>query len=66
MSNREKDIHDIIDILMDHLQDVYCCCRAWEGWQVGTMTESDFAPANEDDQLLGEIASEILKKFEAK
>lgn len=40
---------------------VYTCGRVWEAWQVGTMSEEDFAPAWEDDELINDIATEALK-----
>lgn len=40
---------------------VYTCGRVWEAWQVGTMSEDDFAPAWEDDELINDIATEALK-----
>lgn len=43
------------------LRDVaYVCGRVWEAWQVGTMSEDDFAPAWEDDELTFSIADAVL------
>lgn len=38
----------------------YTCSRSWEAWHYGTMTDEDFAPAWEDDTLMGEIAESVL------
>lgn len=31
------------------LGDTYICTRVWEAWEVGTMTEEDFTPADTPD-----------------
>lgn len=40
---------------------VYTCSRVWEAWGYGTMTEEDFAPAWEDDELIESIIHEAQK-----
>jgi len=37
------------------LQDLYACTRAWEAWQVGTMTEDDFVLAVEDVDIVDDL-----------
>jgi len=40
--------------------DVYACTRVWEAWSYGTMSQDDFTPANEEADLIAEIADAIL------
>lgn len=51
----EKAVHESLR------ETVYTCSRVWEAWSVGTMSEEDFAPAWEDDDLINDIATEALK-----
>lgn len=51
----EKAVHESL------CETVYTCGRVWEAWNVGTMSEDDFAPAWEDDELINDIATEALK-----
>ena len=39
------------------LGSTYVCGRVWSAWGVGTMSEDDFIPASECDELLDEIVS---------
>lgn len=49
------------DAVADVLSEVvYCCTRDWSAWQVNTMTESDFHPAAEDEELLDSIVEAVL------
>lgn len=51
----------LIDILRQHLtSDIYFCTRVWAAWQVGTMSEDDFTPVNEDDEFIYELSTAIL------
>lgn len=47
------------DILERH-SDLYCCTRVWEAWSVGTMTEDDFVPANNDTDIVADLAQELF------
>ena len=51
----------LIEVLRSHLGDTYCCSRVWTAWQYNTMTEDDFSPVNEDEELLEGMAKEIIK-----
>ena len=54
---REK----IAALSSDALRDVaYSCGRVWEAWQYGTMTQDDFSPEWEDEELLASIADALL------
>ena len=44
---------------MDILNGLYHCDRIWEAWQYGTMTQDDFILANEDDNIVEEIAKKL-------
>lgn len=39
---------------------VYTCSRVWSAWGYGTMSEDDFAPAWEDDELVDDLATVAL------
>lgn len=43
------------DAFAQALVGVYVCGRVWEAWQVGTMTEDDFQPASECDEVLDSL-----------
>lgn len=49
----------LAELINSHMTSVYHCTRVWEAWSYGTMSESDFKPADESS-LAGEIADEIL------
>lgn len=36
--------------------DMFFCTRTWEAWEVGTMTKDDFAPMEEDDDFIHDLA----------
>lgn len=50
----------IIDILQNEIIDIYSCTRVWSAWSYGTMSLDDFVPVNEDEEVLNEIADQIL------
>lgn len=41
--------------------DLYFCTRVWEAWHHNTMTENDFVKANEDSDLIHDIAEAIYE-----
>ena len=50
----------IADTVRDYLGDIFECTRVWEAWQVGTMTQNDFTPADEtelSDDIAGAVAT---------
>jgi hypothetical protein len=47
------------DALTKALTSTYVCGRVWEAWNVGTMTENDFQPAAECDELLDELVHAV-------
>lgn len=48
--------------LADGLSEItQVCTRDWSAWSYGTMTEEDFHPADQDDELLTSLATEVLK-----
>ena len=50
----------IADTVRDYLGDIFACTRVWEAWQVGTMTQNDFTPADETelaDDIAGAVAT---------
>jgi len=44
----------------------YACTRAWEAWQVRTMTEADFFPLEEDEDVIGELVDLLTVLFDIK
>lgn len=58
MSDKARET--IADVIAENLGDVYCCTRVWESWQVGTMSQSDFHPAAEDEDVTFDMADAIL------
>ena len=54
------DVERIADTVRDYLGDIFECTRVWEAWQVGTMTQNDFTPADETelaDDIAGAVAT---------
>jgi len=49
------------DAVAEALSGTYYCNRVWSAWGVGTMSEDDFAPANEDDNILDNVVDSVLK-----
>lgn len=58
----ERD--ELRDALAEVLGDVYVCSRVWEAWNVGTMTQDDFSPASEDEDLLDSLIEAIKGRVE--
>ncbi len=56
-TNRDK----LRDLIAEGLGDTYACTRVWSAWSYNTMTEDDFKPAWEDEEILYGIADAILK-----
>ncbi len=60
---KEESIEEKIIYL---LKGNYSCGRTWEAWQVGTMSEADFAPLEEDEELVNSLValctSTVLRK----
>jgi hypothetical protein len=55
--------HEALSVIVaEGMRDVaYSCTRVWEAWQYGTMQQEDFAPAWEDEDLIGGIVEDALK-----
>ena len=55
--------HDeLAELLASELPgDIYACNRVWEAWSHGTMSQDDFTPANEESDLIAEIAAAVLE-----
>ena len=49
------------DALVDSLGCVYVCDRVWSAWSVGTMTQDDFFPAAESDDVLNALVEAVAK-----
>lgn len=48
------------DAVADSMVDLYHCGRVWSAWSYGTMDESDFSPAAEDDDILDNITDAAI------
>jgi hypothetical protein len=49
------------DALVEALTSVYVCGRVWEAWNHGTMSEGDFQPAAECDEVLDALVEAVAK-----
>jgi len=47
------------DALAGALTSTYVCGRVWDAWNVGTMTQDDFQPAAECDELIDELVQAV-------
>ncbi|MEC5149175.1 hypothetical protein [Cryobacterium sp. GrIS_2_6] len=57
----EPEREALREVVAECLRDItYTCGRVWEAWQYGTMTQDDFSPAWEDDEVTGGIVDAIL------
>jgi len=54
--NRES----IRDAVADSMTGLYHCGRVWSAWGVGTMSEDDFSPAGEDEEILDNITDAVI------
>ena len=60
---RERD--ELAEKFAEALRDVaFTCSRVWEAWQYGTMTQDDFSPAWENEELIGSLVDAVLGKSE--
>jgi hypothetical protein len=51
---------DLREAIAEVLRDTtYSCGRVWQAWQYNTMTEDDFSPAWEDDELLDSLVAAV-------
>ncbi len=46
--------------ISEAISGLYYCGRVWSAWGVGTMTEDDFSPANEESDVIDEIVSAAI------
>lgn len=57
----QDEVRDRVrDAVAEALDGVYTCGRVWSAWSVGTMSEDDFAPAGEDDDVVDNIVDAAL------
>jgi hypothetical protein len=49
------------EALAEALTSVYVCGRVWEAWNYGTMSEGDFQPAAECDEVLDALVEAATK-----
>jgi hypothetical protein len=49
------------DAVAGALDGVYYCNRVWSAWSVGTMSEDDFTPAGEDDDILDNVVNAVFE-----
>ena len=56
------------EVFAQCLTSTYVCSRVWAAWGVGTMSEDDFSPASECDELLDELvqAHKTINALDAK
>ena len=56
---RMQKIREIIKDVLENNELLYCS-KVWEAWSYGTMGESDFRPAEEDDDIVESFAKAIF------
>ena len=66
--NNMTTIHDeekIKELIYSILQGNYSCSRVWEAWNYNTMSRDDFAPLEEDENIINDLF-EIVKQVRLK
>lgn len=53
-------MYAVRDALASALGNTYDCTRVWEAWRIGTMSQYDFVPVNEDDDRMHELTVAAL------
>jgi hypothetical protein len=48
------------DAVAGALTGLYYCGRVWSAWSVGTMSEDDFSPADEDDNIIENVTAAAI------
>ena len=63
MSEETKDEQrqKLRDAFEQDLTDAYVCGRVWSAWQYGTMSEDDFQPASECEEVLDSLIESALE-----
>jgi len=57
-----KEIQEALrEVVWKSIKGLYQCDRVWSAWSYGTMTEEDFSPAEDDEDLVNEMGDGILK-----
>lgn len=51
------------DAVAQALAGTYYCDRVWSAWQCGTMSQDDFSPADENDDILNGIVDAVLQQL---
>lgn len=50
----------IRDAIATNLNTLYACSRVWSAWSYGTMSQEDFRPAGEDDDVIQSITGAVM------
>ncbi len=58
MNRLEEAIRDAVAA---HMTSLYVCSRVWSAWSYGTMSQDDFRPAGEDDEVIQGITDGVLQ-----
>ena len=53
---------ELREAFAQNLSDTYVCSRVWSAWSYGTMSEDDFSPASECDELLDSLVQAVRQK----
>ena len=57
-----EEVRDAVrDAVAGALSGTYYCNRVWSAWSVGTMSEDDFSPADEDDDILDGVVDAVFE-----
>ncbi len=65
LAEAQKLLENIDKDLCLLLKGNYSCARVWEAWQYGTMKEEDFAPLEEDENIINDFQNFISKLLSA-
>ncbi len=58
--NKQEQIREKArELIAQTLKGNYSCGRVWEAWQVGTMTQDDFTPLEEDDDVINDLVADF-------
>lgn len=48
-----------------HTSELLICSRVWEAWQVGTMTDEDFALVSDDPDVIADLTEAVVSALAA-
>lgn len=64
-AQKEAMRESVRDAVAEALDGLYTCGRVWSAWSYGTMSQDDFAPAGEDDDVVDNITDAAIAAMAA-